>query len=146
MKTITIKQPWATLIAEGRKDVENRPKPWNHRGRVAIHSSQTVDWAAFNDPEVERTTGYPAGTTALMDPRFRYGHVLAVAILADCHPATSGCCRSPWARPDSPFHLRLTSVVQLARPVYASGRLGPWDLPPLVQVDVIRQLSQIGAA
>lgn len=146
MKAITIRQPWAALVAEGRKDVENRSQPWHHRGRVAIHSSQTVDWAAFNDPEVERITGYPAGTTALMDPRYRFGHVLAVAILGGAHRSEPGCCTSPWARPAAAWHLQLHSAVQLPRPVYASGRLGLWELPPHAMADVVRQLLEIGAA
>ncbi len=39
MKAITIKQPWASLIVEGIKDIENRTWKTNYRGRVLIHSS-----------------------------------------------------------------------------------------------------------
>ena len=38
MKTITIKQPWAQLICEGLKDIENRTWTTRYRGRVLIHS------------------------------------------------------------------------------------------------------------
>lgn len=38
MKTITIKQPWASLIVEGIKDVENRTWKTNFRGRVLVHA------------------------------------------------------------------------------------------------------------
>ena len=42
MKAITIKQPWASLIVHGIKDIENRtwPCPKKYLGqRVLIHSS-----------------------------------------------------------------------------------------------------------
>ena len=38
MKTISIKQPWASLIAHGIKDIENRSCRTNYRGRVLIHA------------------------------------------------------------------------------------------------------------
>lgn len=39
MKAITIKQPWASLIVEGVKDIENRTWATKFRGRVLIHAS-----------------------------------------------------------------------------------------------------------
>ena len=38
MKAITIRQPWASLIVAGLKDVENRTWKTNYRGRVLIHA------------------------------------------------------------------------------------------------------------
>jgi hypothetical protein len=38
MKTLTIKQPWANLIAHGIKDIENRTWKTNYRGKVLIHA------------------------------------------------------------------------------------------------------------
>lgn len=39
MKTLSIKQPWASLIAHGIKDIENRTWSTNYRGRIYIHAS-----------------------------------------------------------------------------------------------------------
>lgn len=39
MKALTIKQPWASLIVEGIKDIENRTWKTNYRGRIYVHSS-----------------------------------------------------------------------------------------------------------
>lgn len=39
MKTLSIKQPWASLIAHGIKDIENRAWKTNYRGRIYIHAS-----------------------------------------------------------------------------------------------------------
>lgn len=38
-KALSIKQPWATLIALGLKDIENRMWKTNFRGRFLIHTS-----------------------------------------------------------------------------------------------------------
>lgn len=39
MKTLSIKQPWASLIAHGVKNIENRTWKTNFRGRIYIHAS-----------------------------------------------------------------------------------------------------------
>ncbi|MDP3561746.1 MAG: ASCH domain-containing protein [Legionellaceae bacterium] len=39
MKALTIKQPWASLIAQGIKDIENRTWRTNFRGRIYIHAA-----------------------------------------------------------------------------------------------------------
>ena len=42
MKTLSVKQPWASLICSGIKDVENRSwKPNNVPGRILIHAGST---------------------------------------------------------------------------------------------------------
>lgn len=43
MKAITIKQPWASLIVHGTKAIENRTWRTNFRGRILIHSAQSID-------------------------------------------------------------------------------------------------------
>jgi hypothetical protein len=42
MKAISIRQPWAELILQGRKTIELRTWQTHYRGRIAIHASQTV--------------------------------------------------------------------------------------------------------
>lgn len=39
MKTLTIKQPWASLIAHGVKDIENRTWKTKYRGKILIHAA-----------------------------------------------------------------------------------------------------------
>ena len=43
VKVLTVKQPWASLIVHGIKDIENRSWRTNFRGRVLIHSSAKGD-------------------------------------------------------------------------------------------------------
>lgn len=40
MKALSIKQPWASLIAHGIKDIENRTWRTHFRGRIYIHSCE----------------------------------------------------------------------------------------------------------
>ena len=39
MKALSIKQPWASLIAHGIKDIENRTWKTHFRGRIYIHAT-----------------------------------------------------------------------------------------------------------
>lgn len=43
MKCITIKQPWATLIAKGYKKYEFRTWKTKYRGDILIHAGKTID-------------------------------------------------------------------------------------------------------
>lgn len=40
MKTISVRQPYATLICSGVKPIENRSWNTDFRGRVLIHASK----------------------------------------------------------------------------------------------------------
>ena len=71
MKAITIKQPWATLIAEGYKEYEFRTWKTKYRGDILIHAGKTIDKKAIE--------------------RFRYlnleypmGQIIAKATITDC--------------------------------------------------------------
>ena len=59
MKAITLRQPWATLVAEGIKTIETRSFRTKHRGHIAIH-------AGLHPPTGERMAGwyaFPAAVT-----------------------------------------------------------------------------------
>ena len=43
MKALTLKQPWATLVAEGIKKYEFRTWKTNYRGKILIHAGTGVD-------------------------------------------------------------------------------------------------------
>lgn len=57
MKALSIKQPWAWLIVNGHKDVENRTWKTSHLGPLAIHAGRKFDqlgyeWVRENFPEI----------------------------------------------------------------------------------------------
>ena len=43
MKVITLRQPWATLVAEGIKKYEFRSWKTNYRGKILIHAGKSID-------------------------------------------------------------------------------------------------------
>ncbi len=43
MKVLTLKQPWATLVAEGIKKYEFRSWKTNYRGKILIHAGVGID-------------------------------------------------------------------------------------------------------
>ena len=51
MKVITLKQPWATLVAEGIKKYEFRSWRYNYRGEILIHAGAGVDVDAMKKVE-----------------------------------------------------------------------------------------------
>lgn len=98
-RALSIQQPWAWLIVNGFKDVENRDWPTNVRGVVGIHAGQKIDldgydWVESNFPQIalpaasELERGGIVGRARIVDcveesdsPWFfgRYGFVMADA-------------------------------------------------------------------
>lgn len=44
MKTLSIRQPWASMIIQGYKPVENRPQQRTYRGPLLIHAGKKYDY------------------------------------------------------------------------------------------------------
>lgn len=126
IRALTVRQPWASLIAFHGKTVENRTWPTRWRGTLLVHAANTADpHHPFNPDQV--TWNQVRGA------------VIAVTTLEDCH-ADDGMC-TPWSE-DGAFHWELDHIRPLARPVLCAGRLGLWTLAP----DVLAQVTaQIGA-
>lgn len=71
MKVITVKQPWATLIAEGLKKYEFRSWKINYRGEILIHAGKGIDKEAmykFKD----------------LNLKYPYSRLLAKVKILDC--------------------------------------------------------------
>ena len=49
MKAISIRQPWAWLILNAGKDIENRTWPTSVRGRVLIHAASSMTQEEYLD-------------------------------------------------------------------------------------------------
>ncbi len=71
MKVITVKQPFATLIAEGVKEYEFRTWKTKYRGEILIHAGKGIDKKAMKKFEMYHFD-YPSGC------------IIAKANLADC--------------------------------------------------------------
>ena len=71
MKVITIKQPWATLIAKGYKEYEFRTWKTKYRGDILIHAGKGIDKKAMEQFK-HLNLEYPAG------------RIIAKATITDC--------------------------------------------------------------
>ncbi|HUY98590.1 MAG TPA: ASCH domain-containing protein [Verrucomicrobiae bacterium] len=111
MKALTIRQPWASLIAAGIKDVENRSWPTAHRGPLLIHAGMGLD----HDALAEWRDCLPATL-----PR---GRVIARVELVDCVRNS----RSKWAIPGE-WHWALADPLPMSRTPRVRGRLGLFAL------------------
>ncbi len=87
MKALSIKQPWAWLIVNGHKDIENRNWATKFRGEVMIHAGKAFDhdghaWVYRNFPHIQ-----------LPRPsEFEKGGIVGKATITDCVTESE----SPW--------------------------------------------------
>jgi len=86
LKAITIKQPWATLIALGEKRFETRSWQTKYRGEIAIHAGKTVDKDALNEVAIMAALSKHGINSHKELPT---GAVIATVELVDCHKITA---------------------------------------------------------
>lgn len=100
MKAISIWQPWATLVAIGRKRVETRAWSTSYRGPIAIHAARRWDSklscmcrtykpirdALCTDLEIARRIEAPEELARGVDPFLPLGCIVATARLVACLP------------------------------------------------------------
>ncbi|MCL2860527.1 MAG: ASCH domain-containing protein [Oscillospiraceae bacterium] len=76
MKVISIIEPWATLIKEGKKCIETRSWKTNYRGEIYIHAS--VKKISKSSPEIQNLLKLIPNVT------MNYGYIICKANLVDC--------------------------------------------------------------
>lgn len=144
MKTITIKQPYADVIVEGIKDIENRTWPTKFRGRVLIHASaMQVKARNVNYPHNEIWQMFVPKDN-LMRAYFSKNTTSAIVgsvEIIDCvinHP-------SAWAEKCEPiyrfgtdkivqatYNWVLANPIKFPEPIPAKGKLSFWDYPNIL--------------
>ncbi len=70
MKALSIRQPWAELILQGRKTIELRTWRTNYRGRLALHAGQAIRkeaCAAYGVDPARVVRGALVGTVELVE-------------------------------------------------------------------------------
>ena len=72
---LSLKQPWAALLAHGLKTVEVRRWPTAHRGRVLIHAAQVPD---------ERPEAWSHVPPELLEAAQLLGGIVGAGELTDC--------------------------------------------------------------
>ncbi len=125
MKVITIRQPWATLIAKGYKDYEFRTWKTKYRGEILIHAGKGVDKEALKRFQYLNLE-YPTGC------------IIARAVLTDCIYITKEhggklykinpivykglISKNDW----DGYGFKLESVEEI-KPIPINGKLSLWD-------------------
>jgi ASCH domain len=81
LPALSVRQPWASLIVRGIKDLENRTWTTRYRGRLLIHASGTIDeeFGAADFAKYAKRLGEVARIDDL--PR---GGVVGVVRLVEC--------------------------------------------------------------
>lgn len=124
MKAISIRQPWANLIAHGLKDVENRTWKTKFRGTVLIHAPLKVEnlKKCFSIAQKEALYSF-------IDQKLLVGETSAIigsVEIVDCIQDSS----SIWAEKDC-YHWILKNAVLFDTPIKnVKGQLSFWDYVP----------------
>jgi len=128
MRGLTICQPYASLIVQGDKPVENRGWYTTYRGPLVIHAGKSRDWLP-TCPEFRGT--------------LVFGAVVGVAELYDCmlyerlpvdlrsHKHAVG----PWCW--------LLRDVRRIEPIQWSGAQGLWNVPAALEARINAMLMEV---
>lgn len=80
MKALSIMQPWAWLIVNGHKTIENRSWRCHYRGPILIHAGKKVDKDALQDL---RDRWHPVLGTVLPNEIVAPGHIETGGIVGE---------------------------------------------------------------
>lgn len=127
MKALSIRQPWAQLIVEGLKDIENRSWYTRVRGEILVHAGQRFDAEAFLWLLNEwHRVGLPGAVGDFCDrwkrTRFPTGGIVGRTTLVECVSAHE----SPWKDAGSWGFVLTDSAPLELRP--CRGRLGFFEV------------------
>lgn len=131
MKALSIKQPWASLIAHGIKNIENRTWKTKFRGRIFIHASAKDAGALFellNEKQIEAISNH--WTAAPPFPDRPVSAIIGEVDIIDCvinHP-------SIWAEKEENltekpiYNWVLANPVLYEKPILkVKGKLSFWE-------------------
>jgi hypothetical protein len=122
VKVITLKQPWATLVAENIKKYEFRTWKYNYRGEILIHAGAGVDIEAMK--KVEH-----------LNLNFPSKKILAKVIIEDCIKLNEEinkniCIQNPLIYGDknrTGYACKLGKVTKLSIDEEIPGKQGIWN-------------------
>ena len=153
MKTISIKQPWASLIVHGIKDIENRTWRTNFRGRVLIHAAGFHGRKfSVNLTDAQTKAAFATIAKETMFGNMPFGAIVGSVEIVDCvinHP-------SIWAEKTENYIIGmnpklheaitgkkiiynwvLTNPIIYNEPIEnVKGKLSFWDYPGIKEVKI----------
>lgn len=158
MRGLTLKQPWASLVAFGLKTVETRKWATRHRGAIAIHAGKTADPAMFERIEaygrilsdrdkcpteakkillaggVPQGCAHAAVQAILEHAREVRGAVVAVADLLDVVPMHKDHGTAAWCERYPGAWAWLLDDIRRLEPLPLRGGLGLFSIDPALAI------------
>ncbi len=125
MKVITVKQPWATLIAEGLKKYEFRTWNTKYRGDILIHADKTLNKKAderFGCYNLDYPTGCIIAKAKLTDSIY-----VDDDFVKKVGPTNPLVYKGVIEKGDwEGYGFKLEEVNKIS-PIYINGKLGLWN-------------------
>ena len=117
-KALSIRQPYAWLICQGYKDVENRNWATNFRGRIYVHAGVSKIYLkdAENDM-VKRLFGRQLAEYQATKNTLSFGAIIGEVDIIDCVSESI----SPWF--SGKYGFLLSNPVLYERPLPCKGKL-----------------------
>lgn len=129
MRALSIRQPWAWLVVNGYKDIENRTWSTEFRGRVYIHAGQRM---MTDDYPEQREQISSAGI--VIPAKLARGAIVGEVTITGCRSSSD----SPWFC--GPYGFLLEDPVAYEHPIPYRGQLGFFA----VDENLLASLSQPG--
>jgi len=146
MKAITIKQPYASLIVEGIKDIENRTWKTNYRGRILIHAGKDNlikklkygdDITCLNNKQLEYINNNKHND--IFNKELITGAIIGSVEIVDCvinHPSIWAEKTKVINNPEIPYlpvygnktyNWVLENPIKFDKPIPIKGKLSLWE-------------------
>jgi len=134
MKALSIQQPWAFLICQGIKDIENRDWSTSYRGFILIHAGQKMDEDFFLDqglhyPTWNRLPGSVPENASAYKRDYERGGIVGYATLQKVVTSSD----SPWFRGKYGFVLTQRRPIPF---IPLRGYLGLFDVPAEIEAQI----------
>jgi hypothetical protein len=123
---LSVRQPWASLILQAGKDIENRGWSTKFRGRILIHAAKGMTQAEWRDAVQFAHWGAPRLTQDSLQgfdfDELQRGGIVGSVEIVDCVTFSA----SPWFMGEFGFVLRDPKPLPFTP---WKGRLGFFDVP-----------------
>lgn len=137
MKTLSLYQPWASLVVLGAKKFETRSWSTQYRGPLLIHASKK-----FSKADAMLCREWPFDVYIKPSMMLDFGAIIGRVDLVDCITTESWTVHhqvfeSEWVQEEysfgdyshGRFAWKLKNPVKFDEPIPAKGSLGLWEFP-----------------
>lgn len=123
MKAISIRQPWAWLIINAGKDIENRDWATRHRGPTLIHAAKGLTISEYEDAAYfAQSLNLNLGITMPAPKAMPRGGIIGIVDIVDCVSSS----KSKWFFGKFGFVLQNPRLLPF---IEYKGQLGFFDVP-----------------